>query len=546
MSETEVLQPSLTSPERVAQQQPSPRTETKPDGVFRKTTRLVLGWLPSAIVVATLIGLAWFGHHNDWKLPKFSSVSGNTAVVGPEWCDSHGVPEDDCIVCRPDLIEDAAKLTFCSEHGVHGCVLCNPSLAEAKQPVTPTKNDLARAERALTLTSRKENLAISSSPGSRIQFASVDAMNKAGVDVEPAERLAIIEDIAAAGEIRYDETKTAQVSPQIEGIVREIRVEVGNWVKPGDIMAVIDSQEAGRLKTALLSALLQEQLSQTKYDRIERLISSRAASKTEFDEAKTELQQATAEVEQGVRAFVNLGLDVDIDRIRGTSLSEAKAMIRSIGSASISSNTKSDNLLAVVAPIEGRIVDRPVTIGQVVDRGGNMFRIADTRNMWLDVRVPSESASLVRLGQTVRYVPDGQTKVHEGEVSWISTDVDSQTRTVRVRAELANEDEQLRNESFGKGQIVLREETDAIVVPLSSLQWDGAGHVVFVRDSRFFEEDRPKFFIARSVRPGVKQDGFVEIIAGVLPGEVVASSGSDVLRAQLLKSNLGAGCTCGH
>ena len=546
MSETEVLQPSLTSPERVAQQQPSPRTETKPDGVFRKTTRLVLGWLPSAIVVATLIGLAWFGHHNDWKLPKFSSVSGNTAVVGLEWCDSHGVPEDDCIVCRPDLIEDAAKLTFCSEHGVHGCVLCNPSLAEAKQPVTPTKNDLARAERALTLTSRKENLAISSSPGSRIQFASVDAMNKAGVDVEPVERLAIIEDIAAAGEIRYDETKTAQVSPQIEGIVREIRVEVGNWVKPGDIMAVIDSQEAGRLKTALLSALLQEQLSQTKYDRIERLISSRAASKTEFDEAKTELQQATAEVEQGVRAFVNLGLDVDIDRIRGTSLSEAKAMIRSIGSAGISSNTKSDNLLAVVAPIEGRIVDRPVTIGQVVDRGGNMFRIADTRNMWLDVRVPSESASLVRLGQTVRYVPDGQTKVHEGEVSWISTDVDSQTRTVRVRAELANEDEQLRNESFGKGQIVLREETDAIVVPLSSLQWDGAGHVVFVRDSRFFEEDRPKFFIARSVRPGVKQDGFVEIIAGVLPGEVVASSGSDVLRAQLLKSNLGAGCTCGH
>ena len=371
-------------------------------------------------------------------------------------------------------------------------------------------------------------------------------MTKAGVDVEPVERREIIEDIAAAGEIRYDDTKTAQVSPQIEGIVREIRVQVGDWVKPGDIMAVIDSQEAGQLKTALLSALLREQLSQMKYDRIERLISNRAASRTEFDEAKTELQQATAEVEQAVRAFVNLGLDVDIDRIRGTSLSDAKAMIRSIGSAGISSNAKSDNLLAVVAPIEGRIVDRPVTIGQVVDRGGNMFRIADTRNMWLDVRVPSESASLVRLGQTVRYEPDGQTKVHEGEVSWISTDVDSQTRTVRVRAELANEDEQLRNESFGKGQVVLREETDAIVVPLSSLQWDGTGHVVFVRDSQFFEKDRPKFFIARSVRPGVKQDGFVEIIAGVLPGEVVASSGADVLRAQLLKSNLGAGCTCGH
>ena len=58
---------------------------------------------------------------------------------------------------------------------------------------------------------------------------------------------------------------------------------------------------------------------------------------------------------------------------------------------------------------------------------------------------------------------------------WISTDVDPQTRTVRVRAELANEDNRLRNESFGHGQIVLRDEPDAIVVPDSSVQWDGTG-----------------------------------------------------------------------
>jgi len=96
------------------------------------------------------------------------------------------------------------------------------------------------------------------------------------------------------------------------------------------------------------------------------------------------------------------------------------------------------------------------------------------------------------------------------------------------------------------GEIILRDESDAIVVPKSSVQWDGENTLVFVRDARFFEKDRPKFFVARSVRVGVNQDGFTEIIAGVLPGEVVASSGSDVLRAQLLKNNLGAGCTCGH
>ena len=160
--------------------------------------------------------------------------------------------------------------------------------------------------------------------------------------------------------------------------------------------------------------------------------------------------------------------------------------------------------------------------------------------------MPAEEASLAQIGQEVRYRPDGQAKEHRGKVIWISSDVDRQTRTVRVRAELANGDGSLRNESFGLSEIVLRDESDAIVVPDSSVQWDGENTLVFVRDKRFFEKDRPKFFVARSVRVGVSQGGFTEIIAGVLPGEVVASSGSDVLRAQLLKNNLGAGCTCGH
>ena len=212
----------------------------------------------------------------------------------------------------------------------------------------------------------------------------------------------------------------------------------------------------------------------------------------------------------------------------------------------IDSSTGGDNLVAVTAPIEGRIVDREVTIGEVVDRGSRMFRIADTRTVWLDLRVAAEQASLARLGLPVRSQGDGSQVKHEGLITWISTNVDPQTRTVRVRAELPNADASLRNESFGLGEIVLRQEPAAIVVPEESLQWDGSSHVVFVRDARFFEKDRPKFFVTRSVRPGAKQDGVVEIIAGVLPGEVVASSSSDVLRAQLLRSNLGAGCTCGH
>jgi membrane fusion protein, heavy metal efflux system len=119
---------------------------------------------------------------------------------------------------------------------------------------------------------------------------------------------------------------------------------------------------------------------------------------------------------------------------------------------------------------------------------------------------------------------------------------------VKVRVDLPNVDGRLRANTFGNGRIVLREEPRAVVVPSEALHWDGCCHVVFVRDKHYLEPDRPKFFHIRKVRPGVKQGNSTEIIVGLFPGEVIAAKNSVVLEAQLLKSNLGAGCGCadGH
>jgi len=161
--------------------------------------------------------------------------------------------------------------------------------------------------------------------------------------------------------------------------------------------------------------------------------------------------------------------------------------------------------------------------------------------MWLRLNIPLEEARYVAVGQQVEFTPDGASEPVTGTLDWKSTSADQKTRTVAVRATLPNPDGRLLNEIFGTGTVVLREESDAIVIPNESLQWDGSCHVVFVRDKAWFEEDSPKLFHTRSVRPGAKTEEATEVVAGVLPGEVVASTGSDVLRAQLLKNNLGAG-----
>jgi len=113
-----------------------------------------------------------------------------------------------------------------------------------------------------------------------------------------------------------------------------------------------------------------------------------------------------------------------------------------------------------------------------------------------------------------------------------------------VRVVLDNHDRRLRDKTFGTARIILREEQHAIVVPRDAVQSTSDAQFVFVRDKNYLKEDAPKVFHVRQVRTGARDDQNIELLAGVLPGEVIATKGSPVLLAQLLRSNLGAGCGC--
>ncbi len=126
----------------------------------------------------------------------------------------------------------------------------------------------------------------------------------------------------------------------------------------------------------------------------------------------------------------------------------------------------------------------------------------------------------------------------------MSPAIDEKTRTLQVRVKLDNHDRQLRDKIFGTGQIILRTEPKAMVVPREAVQSTADANFVFVRDRDYLKPDAPKVFHVRQVRIGAKDDQYVELLAGVLPGEVIATKGSSVLLAQLLRSNLGAGCGC--
>jgi cobalt-zinc-cadmium efflux system membrane fusion protein len=263
-------------------------------------------------------------------------------------------------------------------------------------------------------------------------------------------------------------------------------------------------------------------------------------------EAETARIQAEVAVQEAVQTLVNLGMHITSEEARQTSGDQLKRKVYFLGlpariTQTLDPGQTTSNLIAVAAPRDGIVVSRDVVAGEVIDTSKTLFTVADTSRMWLMLNVPLEEARYVSLGQDVVFRPDGAHHTVTGGLTWTSTDVDKETRTVKVRAELPNDDGRLRNETFGTGHIVLREERDAFVVPSTAVHWEGCCHVVFVRDKDFMNKGSYKVFHTRSVRPGVNMGDYTEMFAGLLPGEVVVTKGSGVLRAELLKGNLGAG-----
>ncbi|MGN6543906.1 MAG: efflux RND transporter periplasmic adaptor subunit [Aureliella sp.] len=505
------------------------------------------GSLSTLLVLAAFSGVFYIGHQYQWRMPKFSALTGNGSADVDDWCKEHNVPESICVECNPKLMPKEPDYGFCLLHGLHNCPIEHPDVAQLKETPSPMllKAASARAMHALGTLPRKENNSRCKLYQSRIQFASLESVEQAGVEVDLVQEGRIVEAIAANGEIIYDPTRKASLASRQPGNVWAIEKNLGDKVTRGEVLAVIDAKAVGEAKTQLLRALAEEKLQQQNVVRLEQ---ARAAiSGAKLLEAQAALSKATADVLSAEQMLRNLGIPVRAEELRSLDETAALQALRILGippeiGARLDESAATANLLPIVAPIDGVVVRRDASLGEVVDPTRVLFEIADTRNMWLQLSVPLENLDHIAVGQQVQFTADGSRRTIEGQLDWISTTADRHTRMIQARATLANGDGKLRNQTFGTGKIVLRDDPRAVVIPNNATNWEGCCQIVFVRDRHYFEKSSPKVFHVRSVRLGASQNGVTEVIAGLLPGEVIATGGSDVLRAQLLKNGLGAGC----
>jgi len=518
----------------------------------------VLERIPGLLTLLVLVGLGYWGHHHNWRLPAFGQFFGHPGTEHDEdWCAEHGVPESKCIRCRPALV-GADPADWCSEHGVpeSNCTICRPGLIAGGEPAAAGRATKAadgdcggedhdhEAHAHASRSTSPLSSAVGKDPATcqthaqYVQLASVATLEKAGVRLAPVSRRPMREVLEANAEVDYDRTRLAQVASRAAGVVYRVEKEVGQRVRQGELLALIDAAEVGKLKAELLQSAARRQMRMQSLERARRLHASRIGTDADLQEAEVALREAEVDAFVTRQALVNLGFILPPDPADGA-LDPQTLLYLGLPETlrtEWAAGATSANLLPLQAPLDGEVVRREAVAGELADPTRTLFVIADVSGMWLMIDLPQAQAARVALGQPVRFVPDGAAELEaSGAVSWISTAVDRQTRTVKVRARVDNPAGRLRAGMFGRALITVGESPDAIVVPDEAVQWEGCCHVVFVRAG----ED---IFRPRKVQPGARGDGFTEVLVGVLPDEIVATAGSHVLKSELLKGNLGPGC----
>lgn len=438
-----------------------------------------------------------------------------TLVAARGACAEHGVPEALCTRCDPALIPIFQRTyDWCAEHSVpeSQCVTCHPALAAppaAPAPPPPPSSPDER-QRALPKTGcRKE--------AQRIELASAELAAKVGIATTPVLRAPFRDLVTVTAEVAHRSDRRAEPSCRAAGVVREVKVELGQWVEAGAVLVLVDAPDLGSARADLATAAALLALREKSLARELELAGSGVGSRRAAIEAETQRTEAAIEVRRAEQRLTNLGLSAE-------QVEEARR------------GAVADSTLAVRTPFAGVVVARDAVPGKVVAAGERLATVVDTRTVWALVQLPEELGARATLGAPVVFTtPALRGEQFAGHLTWIATEVDRRTRTLAARAELDNPDGRLKANALGAAEVGLGDGRDALLVPLEAVQWEGCCNVVFLPAGE-------RAFAARKVVLGGATGTHVEVLRGLAAGDVVVTTGAFLLKTELLKGSIGAGC----
>ena len=350
-----------------------------------------------------------------------------------------------------------------------------------------------------------------------------------GIETEIVNPQPITGAISATGKILVPEDRMAVIGPVNEGRLVRLYAGQGSRVKKGQKLADLESPDIDQAEADYLKALADAEnarrtaaaeikLAQETYDRTKMLYEKTIAPGKNLQSAEHDLEVARAAAESSIAQTK-------------AALTAARRHLLILGmkdSAIDALGTKPDlsAVFSLNSPIDGIVVERNATIGATVGTDANLFKIVDISRVWIDANVFEKDLERVRNGQPVKLtVPAFPGSTFSGRVILVSTVLDPDTRTVKVRTEVPNPDGRLKPDMFANVQIVTDLNRNAISIPQSAVLDDGGKSIVFVAANG-------GGYQKRVVTAGIRGNDRVEIVDGLGAGDKVVIKGNYLLLQQ--------------
>lgn len=334
-----------------------------------------------------------------------------------------------------------------------------------------------------------------------------------GLSLEKAGPGTIVKELLLPGEVRLNEERSALVALKASGRVVRIEASLGDSVRAGETLALLESDQLADAQAEYLERLRSRDLSKRTFQRKETLKRELVAGEAEWMEAEAAYKNGENLLEASRRRLLLLGL----------SAAEIAALSKEPPSKM--------GLYLLKAPIAGRVVGREITLGDNLEAGTTVFTLADTSLLWVDLSLTPDLQGFVKEGDEAWI--EGEDGAREKcRIFLISPTLDPSTRTLTLRLELKNPRGSWKPGSYVSGFLRSGERAVPLLVPRSSVQILEGNPVVFVPEGHGFH--------THPVVLGERDGEHVEILSGIASGTPVVVLGAFELKAAAVTSSLGS------
>jgi RND family efflux transporter MFP subunit len=383
-------------------------------------------------------------------------------------------------------------------------------------PAASSPQSTAAAGDVRATTSASPSAQAPAATGNVVITLTPEAIQRAGIVLAPVSAGGNTSTLHLPGVVAPNAYKQVAITPLVGGRVTRVLAELGQSVGKGQTLAEIFSPELAEAETRFVSARAELDAHERELQRTEKLVEIGSASRQELERLHAEHAAKLTAAESARSRLELLGLSTSVI----ANLGPGKA----VGAVT-----------SVFAPIAGVVTERVANPGLNVDTTAKLFTVVDLSTVWVVADLYEKDFSRVHVGATTnvttRAFPD---VAQRGKVSYIDPQVNPDTRTAKVRVEVANPKHELRLGMFADVSIEAEGGGAATLIPNAAVQNVGNRTVVYVVDPT-----QPGSFTEREVRLGVRSGSNVVVLGGVQQGDTVVADGSFAVRAERDRLGLG-------